>query len=146
MGEWQHQYTEGNTGEIPKCFFPRVEKAQNILQQIGMMSQMSQTLTNHGGLSQYLFRFRLQDSPHYACDPAEIQDVLHVLEECDMFFRERVALEAEIDVRVGRRHFPEIFGHVKHTAADFVTALVTTAFNSPRPTLELYVVVRGPSP
>ncbi|GBP71820.1 hypothetical protein EVAR_88675_1 [Eumeta japonica] len=47
-----------------------------------MTSQMAQTLTGH--------------------------DVLHVLEDCDMFVRERSALEAEIDVQIVRRDFPEI--------------------------------------
>ncbi|GBP98428.1 hypothetical protein EVAR_9222_1 [Eumeta japonica] len=73
-----------------------------------MTSHMAQTLTGHGGFAQYLFRFKLRDSPHCACDPAKIQDVLHVLEDCDMFLRERAALEAEIGVAVSRRHFPEI--------------------------------------
>ncbi|GBP59790.1 hypothetical protein EVAR_30059_1 [Eumeta japonica] len=58
----------------------------------------------------YLFRFRLRGSPYCACDPAKIQDVLHVLEDCDMFLWERAALEAEFGVRISGRHFPEILG------------------------------------
>ncbi|GBP97433.1 Retrovirus-related Pol polyprotein from type-1 retrotransposable element R1 [Eumeta japonica] len=54
-----------------------------------MTSHLAQTLTGHGGFSQYLHRFKLKDSPYCACDPAKIQDVLHVLEECPMFLRER---------------------------------------------------------
>ncbi|GBP51310.1 Putative 115 kDa protein in type-1 retrotransposable element R1DM [Eumeta japonica] len=46
--------------------------------------------------------------PHCACDPAKTQDMLHVLEDCDMFLRERAALEAGIGVAISRRHFPEI--------------------------------------
>ncbi|GBP82533.1 hypothetical protein EVAR_91658_1 [Eumeta japonica] len=72
-----------------------------------MTSLLAQTLTGHGGFSQYLHRFKLKDSP-YCCDPAKIQDVLHVLEECPMFLRERVALETEIGVIVGRGEFPTI--------------------------------------
>ncbi|GBP42220.1 hypothetical protein EVAR_29817_1 [Eumeta japonica] len=53
-------------------------------------------------------RFKLKDSPYCACDPAKIQDVLHVFEESPMFYRDRVALEAEIGVIVGRRNFPAI--------------------------------------
>ncbi|GBP72815.1 hypothetical protein EVAR_40316_1 [Eumeta japonica] len=73
-----------------------------------MTSHLAQTLTGHGGFSQYLHRFKLKDSPYCACDPAKIQDVLHVLEECPMFLRERVALETEIGVIVGRGEFPAI--------------------------------------
>ncbi|GBP01739.1 hypothetical protein EVAR_72846_1 [Eumeta japonica] len=50
-----------------------------------MTSHLAQTLTGHGGFSQYLHRFKLKDSPYCACDPAKIQDVLHVLEECQCF-------------------------------------------------------------
>ncbi|GBP58314.1 hypothetical protein EVAR_11594_1 [Eumeta japonica] len=57
---------------------------------------------------QYRFRFKLKNSPYCDCKPAKIQDVLHIFEDCDTFIRERAALEAEIDVRVARRHFREI--------------------------------------
>ncbi|GBP34173.1 hypothetical protein EVAR_30725_1 [Eumeta japonica] len=83
LEEWQQRYAERST---------------------------AQTLTSHGGFAQYLFRFKLRHSPHCACDPAKTQDVLHVLEDCNMFLRERAALEAEIDVQVSGRHFPEILG------------------------------------
>ncbi|GBP57851.1 hypothetical protein EVAR_41521_1 [Eumeta japonica] len=46
--------------------------------------------------------------PHCGCYPAKIQDVLHVLEDRDMFLRERVAVNAETDLRVTRQHFPEL--------------------------------------
>ncbi|GBP97545.1 hypothetical protein EVAR_68555_1 [Eumeta japonica] len=97
-------------GEITKRFFPRVEQTYRVLRDIDMTSQVVQTLTGYGGFAQYLFRFEQRDSPYCACDPAKIQDVLHVLEDCDMFLRERVALEAEFGVRISGRHFPEILG------------------------------------
>ncbi|GBP15051.1 hypothetical protein EVAR_6691_1 [Eumeta japonica] len=49
LEEWQQRYAEGNTGEITKCFFPRVEQAYRVLRKIEMTSQMAQTLTGHGG-------------------------------------------------------------------------------------------------
>ncbi|GBP88447.1 hypothetical protein EVAR_99541_1 [Eumeta japonica] len=56
-------------------------------------------LTGHDGFAQYIHRYpKLRDSPHSACDPAKIQDVLHVLEEYDMFLWERAALETEMDI------------------------------------------------
>ncbi|GBP17603.1 hypothetical protein EVAR_12310_1 [Eumeta japonica] len=70
----------------------------------------------HGGFSQYLFRFKLRYSPHCACDPAKIQDVLHVLEDCDMFLRERAALEVEIDVLIVRQNFPGILEDITKEA------------------------------
>ncbi|GBP22504.1 Tigger transposable element-derived protein 6 [Eumeta japonica] len=78
LEEWQERYAEGSIGEITECFFPRMEQA-----------------------------FKLKDL-YCACDLAKTQDVLHVLEECDMFLWGRTVLEAEIGVRIARRHFPEI--------------------------------------
>ncbi|GBP04179.1 hypothetical protein EVAR_19129_1 [Eumeta japonica] len=74
LEEWQERYAEGGTGEITKCFFPRVEQAYRVLRKTEMTSHLAQTLTGHGGFSQYLHRFKLKDSPYCACDPAKIQD------------------------------------------------------------------------
>ncbi|GBP88265.1 hypothetical protein EVAR_82725_1 [Eumeta japonica] len=82
LEEWQQRYAEGSTGEVTKCFFPRVEQAYRVLRDIDMTSQVAQTLTGHGRAARF--------------------------EECDMFLRERVALEMELGVRISRHHFPEI--------------------------------------
>ncbi|GBP10181.1 Retrovirus-related Pol polyprotein from type-1 retrotransposable element R1 [Eumeta japonica] len=108
LEDWQQGYTEKSMSEITKCFFLRVEQAYRFLRKIEITSQVAQTLTGHGRLAQYLYRFKLRDSPYCACDPAKIYDVLHVLENCDIFHSERVALEAGIDVRIARLDFPEI--------------------------------------
>ncbi|GBP16456.1 hypothetical protein EVAR_72839_1 [Eumeta japonica] len=79
------RYAEGSTGEITKCFFPRVEQAYRVLRKVEITSQMAQTLTGHGGFAQYLHRFKLKDSSYCACDPAKILEVLHVLQECQCF-------------------------------------------------------------
>ncbi|GBP38969.1 hypothetical protein EVAR_95588_1 [Eumeta japonica] len=50
-----------------------------------------------------------------------IVDVLHVLEDCDMFLREHAALEAEFGVRISGRHFPEILDDA-HKKAHVVTS------------------------
>ncbi|GBP47702.1 hypothetical protein EVAR_14232_1 [Eumeta japonica] len=68
LEELQNRYAEGSTGEIIKCFFPQVEEAYRILRKIEMTSQMAQTLMSHDEFVQYLYRFNLQDSPHWACD------------------------------------------------------------------------------
>ncbi|GBP98225.1 Putative 115 kDa protein in type-1 retrotransposable element R1DM [Eumeta japonica] len=76
-----------------------------------MTSHLAQTLTGHGGFSQYLHRFKLKDSPYCACDPAKIQDVLHVLEECQCFCG---ALAPKTPI-VSRRLSPDKgrFGHLQ---------------------------------
>ncbi|GBP92263.1 hypothetical protein EVAR_67031_1 [Eumeta japonica] len=49
-----------------------------------------------------------RQEPYAEGSIAEIQGVLHIFEERDMFLRERTALEAEIAARIERRHFLEI--------------------------------------
>ncbi|GBP20635.1 hypothetical protein EVAR_16507_1 [Eumeta japonica] len=71
-----------------------------VLRQIGMTSQIVQTLTGHGRFAHYLYRLKLRDSPYCACDPAKDQDMRHVLEK--YFLREFAELEGEIDATVGR--------------------------------------------
>ncbi|GBP08427.1 hypothetical protein EVAR_77130_1 [Eumeta japonica] len=71
-----------------------------VLGQIKMTSQVAQTLTGHRGFVQYLFRFKLRDSPYCACDPAKFQNVLYVFKDCDVFQQERVALGTGTDVRI----------------------------------------------
>ncbi|GBP55696.1 Retrovirus-related Pol polyprotein from type-1 retrotransposable element R1 3 [Eumeta japonica] len=104
----QELYAEESTGEITKCSFLRVEQVCRVLKQFEMTSQIAQTHTGHGRFAHYLFRFKLKDSPYCACDPVEEQDVLHALEECHMFARERAYQQIEINSRVGRLIFAEI--------------------------------------
>ncbi|GBP96819.1 Putative 115 kDa protein in type-1 retrotransposable element R1DM [Eumeta japonica] len=108
LGEWQQRYTEGGTGEITKCFFPRVEGAYRVLSRFTITPPIAQTLTGHGGFAQYLNRFKLKDSPYCACAPDKVQDVLHVLEECPIFGRERAETEAGTGVVVARHGFPAL--------------------------------------
>ncbi|GBP34111.1 hypothetical protein EVAR_28245_1 [Eumeta japonica] len=71
LEEWQERYAEESTGEITKCFFPRVELAYRVIRRMEMTSQMTQTLTGHGGFTQYLRKFKLKESPYCACNPAK---------------------------------------------------------------------------
>ncbi|GBP61785.1 hypothetical protein EVAR_96030_1 [Eumeta japonica] len=73
--------------------FPLSHANKRVLRQIEMTSQMAQILTDHGWFAQYLFRLKLLDSPYCTCDPSKIQNVLHVLEDSTIFYRESVALE-----------------------------------------------------
>ncbi|GBP32826.1 hypothetical protein EVAR_19678_1 [Eumeta japonica] len=91
----------------------RREQAYRVLRQMVMTSQMAEIFTEHGECAKYLHRFKLKNSPYCACDPSKIQDVLYVLEEYPTFFWERVALEAEIDVIVGRRVLPMLMNDDK---------------------------------
>ncbi|GBP85778.1 hypothetical protein EVAR_84594_1 [Eumeta japonica] len=42
LDEWQQRYTEGGTGEITKCFFPRVEGAYRVLSRFTITPPIAQ--------------------------------------------------------------------------------------------------------
>ncbi|GBP43535.1 Retrovirus-related Pol polyprotein from type-1 retrotransposable element R1 [Eumeta japonica] len=108
LKEWQKRYAEGNTGEITKCFFPRVKEAYGILSRVRMTPLLAQTFMGHGEFAQYLHRFKLPNSPYCACAPDRIQDLLHVLEECPIFLKERAESEVDTSVRILRDNFPDL--------------------------------------
>ncbi|GBP14290.1 hypothetical protein EVAR_7708_1 [Eumeta japonica] len=59
----------------------------------------------HDGFAQYLHRFKLKNSPYciYASD--KFQDLLHVLEGCPIFLKERAESEADTGVRIVWQNF-----------------------------------------
>ncbi|GBP15238.1 UDP-glucuronosyltransferase 2B13 [Eumeta japonica] len=97
-----------------------------------MMSQVAQTLTEYGEFAQYLHRFKPKDSPYCAYNPAKIQDVLHVLEEFPMFFRDHVALETEIGVIFVTQNFPKIID-TRKIRGKFMRFCNTVTYITPYP-------------
>ncbi|GBP15282.1 hypothetical protein EVAR_92276_1 [Eumeta japonica] len=63
----------------------------------------------------FFLGFKLKDSPYCTCDPAKEQNILHALEECNIFTRERADVEMKIDRRVKRQNFPEILENINHS-------------------------------
>ncbi|GBP65255.1 Putative 115 kDa protein in type-1 retrotransposable element R1DM [Eumeta japonica] len=108
LDKWQKRYAEGITSDITKCFFPRVKEAYGVLSRVSMTPLLAQTLTGHGGFAQYLHRFKLASSPYCAYAPDKTQDLLHVLEECPIFLKERAETEVGIGVQILRENFPDL--------------------------------------
>ncbi|GBP36366.1 Putative 115 kDa protein in type-1 retrotransposable element R1DM [Eumeta japonica] len=92
LNEWQQRYTEGGTGEITKCFFPRVEETTRI------------------GSSGRIRR-------NCACAPNKVKDVLHVPQRMSNSV-ESVEIEVGADVVVARHGFPGLL-HDEHNRAVF---------------------------
>ncbi|GBO99006.1 Putative 115 kDa protein in type-1 retrotransposable element R1DM [Eumeta japonica] len=90
-----------------RCRTPKVIRAAS-LDEWQRYTEALRKLTGHGGFAQYLNRFKLKDSPYCACAPDKVQDVLHVLEECPIFGRERAETEAGTGVVVARHSFPAL--------------------------------------
>ncbi|GBP48515.1 hypothetical protein EVAR_16184_1 [Eumeta japonica] len=101
--------SKGKRQRITIAFRCRTPKgAYRVLSRFTITPLIAQTLTGHGGFAQYPNRFKLKDSPYCACAPDKVQDVLHVLEECPIFGRERAETEAGTGVVVARHGFPAL--------------------------------------
>uniref|UniRef100_A0A2A4JHJ8 (+)RNA virus helicase C-terminal domain-containing protein n=1 Tax=Heliothis virescens TaxID=7102 RepID=A0A2A4JHJ8_HELVI len=62
-----------------------------------MTPTRTQILTGHGGIAEYLHRFKLKDSPGCVCDPNISESIWHVLLECPRFEMQRTNLEIQLD-------------------------------------------------
>ncbi|GBP33424.1 hypothetical protein EVAR_6772_1 [Eumeta japonica] len=71
-----------------------MKEAYKILSGVQMTPLLAQIFTGHGGFAQYLYRLKLNNSPYWVCALDKVQDLLHVLEECPIFLKERVETKA----------------------------------------------------
>lgn len=89
---WNARYLESATGKITKLFFPDIRKAYAALRKIRLTNLHALLFTGHGGLREYLFRFKLFSTPSCICDSVTPETVTHVLEECPRFDVQRLEL------------------------------------------------------
>ncbi|GBP72315.1 hypothetical protein EVAR_90411_1 [Eumeta japonica] len=89
---------------MTKYFFPRVDEAYKILSRVQLTPFLAQTLTEHNGFAQYLHKFKLKNSPHCACAPDNVQDLLR-------FLKERSETEAGAGVEIVRLNSPTLLCH-----------------------------------
>ncbi|GBP34375.1 Putative 115 kDa protein in type-1 retrotransposable element R1DM [Eumeta japonica] len=116
-GENRHDLPEIVTEDRAVCLFWAVdagiagnERANELVKQ-AVLAKKTEADYDRFPLSyakKYLCRFKLRNSLYCVYDPAKIQNVLHVLDECGMFLRKRMALKTRIDVQNTQRHFPKI--------------------------------------
>lgn len=102
IGEWNHRYLEGNTASNTKVFFPNAITAYNIVHKIDLDPVIVQTITGHGGFSEYLFRFKCKESPVCPCDSETNETALHVITECPIYGKERDCAEMRMGVKINK--------------------------------------------
>jgi ribonuclease HI len=95
---WESEYQNSTTGSGTKKFFKTIKDALEFKKHIGVSFELSQALTGHGALKQYLNRFKIIDSPACPCDNTSEQTVDHVLVECQMFNCEQFKLSKKLRV------------------------------------------------
>lgn len=82
------------------------------------MDNLTSTIfTGHGGVRQYLHRFKLADSATCVCDTGEEETIVHILLDCQRFSKER----HDMDQRIGRplHNLAELVGS-KETRMSFL--------------------------
>lgn len=93
---WQARYLRAEGGSGTRLFFRDVKKAYKILGKLRMDNLNSLIFTGHGGMRQYLHRFKIMDSPLCVCGLRENETVVHVLLECPRFAAERLEIETRL--------------------------------------------------
>jgi ribonuclease HI len=86
--EWETQWNGALTGRLSLKFFPTVQHRFSA-KFIHLNYVLTQFLTGHGKFNQYLYRFKLKDSPNCECDEQSIQTPIHLIFNCSMFHQER---------------------------------------------------------
>ncbi|XP_072946685.1 uncharacterized protein [Epargyreus clarus] len=110
LDEWNRRYQSGTTAGITRMFLPCALEAYRIVRKLRPFGIQTQVLTGHGGLSEYLHRFKCKESPSCTCDPDVPESVPHILFECPVFGREREDLQQKLGVNVGESTVAEIMG------------------------------------
>lgn len=95
--KWQDRYETSDTGRVTQTFFPDIANAYRTTRVTKLTPFQVQALTGHGGIAEYLYRFKLKDSPGCECDPNVPETVWHVLIDCPRFMASRQDLEIQID-------------------------------------------------
>lgn len=94
---WQDRYTSSSTGSVTKIFFPNAAEAYRTVRKTKLTPRHVQAFTGHGGMAEYLYRFRLKISPECECDPDTSESTWHIILECPRFAAARTELEFQLN-------------------------------------------------
>lgn len=95
--KWQDRYTSSSTGSVTKIFFPDAAKAYRTVRKTKLTPKQVQAFTGHGGMAEYLHRFKLMASPGCECDPDTSESTFHIILTCPRFAAARMELEFQIN-------------------------------------------------
>ena len=98
--EWDARYKSGEVAGITKIFFPDVTTAYSVIRKFEPTCLSTQLFTGHGGLSEYLCRFRCKESPSCTCDPEVKESIPHIILDCPVFEYERLNIECLLDIKL----------------------------------------------
>jgi len=85
--QWQNEWKRSSKGVITKSFFPKI--ADRLKLRIHVTPNFTTTVTGHGNIKTYLYKYKIIESPMCSCAEGK-QSVDHILYECKLLEHERV--------------------------------------------------------
>lgn len=104
--KWAVEYAQNVTGKNIGLFLPDLPLAYQYARKHAPTALMSQALTGHGGVAEYLHRFTLKADPWCVCEPDVIESVPHILTACPRFAIKRRELEMQLDTSITIANLP----------------------------------------
>ena len=86
MEAWEQEYASASTGSTTRSFFPTIASISKFRASVPASFELTQILSGHGFHKQYLHRFTLASSDACPCNPDAVQDVRHLLTDCNRFY------------------------------------------------------------
>ncbi|XP_069361305.1 uncharacterized protein [Maniola hyperantus] len=127
--KWQDRYSTSQTGRVTKIFFPDVANAYSTVRKIKITPLLCQAFTGHGGIAEYLHRFKLRDSPGCECDRDISESVEHIILDCPRFEAMRMGIEIGADVQLTTKTLHETLrdNDTRDKLTDFIEKIFRTA-------------------
>ncbi|XP_075990359.1 uncharacterized protein LOC142986010 [Anticarsia gemmatalis] len=117
--KWQDRYNSSTTGATTKRFLPEVNTAYRFNRETPITPIHVQAFTGHGGIAEYLHRFKLKSSPDCECEEGAIETVWHIILECPRFLAHRTELEIKLGIKLTSTNLPSLL-HQKETGRPFL--------------------------
>jgi len=92
--KWQSEWDYTTNGAVTKTFFlPKIPDRLKL--KINVTPNFTTTVTGHGNIKSYLYKYKVMDSPMCSCKRGE-QTIDHVLFDCELVEQERDRLKAAV--------------------------------------------------
>ena len=89
--QWQNEWKRSSKGVTTKSFFPKI--ADGLKLRINATPKFTTTVTGHGNIKTYLYKYKIIEGTMCSCDEDE-QSVDNILYECELLEHERERLKA----------------------------------------------------
>jgi len=99
VNQWQNEWERSSKGVITKSFFPKI--ADKLKLRINATPNFTATVTGHGNIKTYLYKYKIIESPMCSCKEGD-QSVDHILFDCKLLEHDRDRLKAAVTRSVNK--------------------------------------------